>query len=148
MLGRVFNNRYALKEKIGSGGMADVYLADDLTLNRPVAVKILHPEFARDPSYIQRFRYEAQAAANLNHPNIVGVYDWGNEGDIYYIVMEYVEGHELKELQRSQGRLGPSGRRRSPRRSRRPCSLPTGTTSYTGTSSRTTSSLPPPARSR
>jgi beta-lactam-binding protein with PASTA domain/predicted Ser/Thr protein kinase len=107
MLGRVFNNRYSLKEKIGSGGMSDVYLADDLTLNRPVAVKILHPEFARDPSYIQRFRYEAQAAANLNHPNIVSVYDWGNEGDIYYIVMEYVEGSELKELQRSQGRLGP-----------------------------------------
>jgi beta-lactam-binding protein with PASTA domain/predicted Ser/Thr protein kinase len=107
MLGRVFNNRYSLKEKIGSGGMSDVYLADDLTLNRPVAVKILHPEFARDPSYIQRFRYEAQAAANLNHPNIVSVYDWGNEGDIYYIVMEYVEGSELKELQRAQGRLGP-----------------------------------------
>lgn len=107
MLGRVFNNRYALKEKIGSGGMSDVYLADDLTLNRPVAVKILHPEFARDPSYIQRFRYEAQAAANLNHPNIVSVYDWGNEGDIYYIVMEYVEGLELKELQRERGKLGP-----------------------------------------
>ncbi len=107
MLGSVFNNRYSLKEKIGSGGMSDVYLADDLTLNRPVAVKILHPEFARDPSYIQRFRYEAQSAANLNHPNIVSVYDWGNEGDVYYIVMEYVEGRDLKELLREQGRLGP-----------------------------------------
>ncbi len=107
MLGSVFNNRYRLNEKIGSGGMSEVFLADDLTLNRPVAVKVLHAEFARDPSYIQRFRYEAQAAANLNHPNIVSVYDWGNEGDVYYIVMEYVEGRELKELLREQGRLGP-----------------------------------------
>ncbi len=106
MVGSVFNNRYRLGEKIGAGGMSDVYLADDLTLSRPVAVKILHPEYARDPAYIQRFRYEAQSAANLNHPNIVSVYDWGNEGEVYYIVMEYVEGHDLKELLRERGRLG------------------------------------------
>ncbi len=107
MLGRVFNQRYRLKEKIGSGGMADVFLADDLSLNREVAVKILHPQFASDPSFIQRFRYEAQAAANLNHPNIVNIYDWGNESDMYYIVMEYVEGRDLKDLLKTEGRLTP-----------------------------------------
>ncbi len=107
MLGKVFNNRYRLKEKIGSGGMADVYLADDLLLNREVAVKVLHPQYAADPSFIQRFRYEAQAAANLNHPNIVSIYDWGNEGDIYYIVMEYVEGRDLKQILTTEGRFMP-----------------------------------------
>lgn len=107
MLGSVFGGRYRIREKIGSGGMSDVYLADDLTLSRPVAVKVLHPEYARDAGYIQRFRYEAQAAANLNHPNIVSVYDWGNEGDAYYIVMEYVEGRELKDLLREQGAFTP-----------------------------------------
>jgi serine/threonine-protein kinase len=107
MLGRVFNQRYRLKEKIGSGGMADVYLADDLLLEREVAVKVLHAQFASDPVYIQRFRHEAQAAANLNHPNIVNVYDWGNEGDLYYIVMEYVEGRNLKEIIAEEGRLLP-----------------------------------------
>jgi beta-lactam-binding protein with PASTA domain len=107
MLGEVFNQRYRLKEKIGSGGMAEVYLADDLSLSREVAVKVLHAQFAADPAFIQRFRYEAQAAANLNHPNIVNIYDWGNEGDLYYIVMEYVEGRDLKDILRSEGRLIP-----------------------------------------
>ncbi len=107
MLGNVFNNRYRLKEKIGSGGMADVYLADDLLLNREVAIKVLHQQYAADPSFIQRFRYEAQAAANLNHPNIVNIYDWGNEGDIYYIVMEYVEGRDLKQILLTEGRFMP-----------------------------------------
>jgi beta-lactam-binding protein with PASTA domain len=107
MLGKVFNQRYRLKEKIGSGGMADVFLADDLLLGREVAIKVLHAQFASDPSFIQRFRYEAQAAANLNHPNIVNIYDWGNEGDLYYIVMEYVEGRDLKDLLNSEGRLTP-----------------------------------------
>ncbi|RJP28463.1 MAG: Stk1 family PASTA domain-containing Ser/Thr kinase [Actinobacteria bacterium] len=107
MLGEVFNQRYRLKEKLGSGGMADVYLADDLLLNREVAVKVLHAQYASDPAFIQRFRQEAQSAANLNHPNIVNIYDWGNEGDLYYIVMEYVEGRDLKEILRSEGRLLP-----------------------------------------
>lgn len=87
--------------------MADVFLADDLLLEREVAVKVLHPQYAADPAYIQRFRHEAQAAANLNHPNIVNIYDWGNEGDLYYIVMEYVEGRDLKEVLRREGRLLP-----------------------------------------
>ena len=107
MLGEVFNQRYRLKEKLGSGGMADVYLADDLLLGREVAVKLLHAQYAADPVFIQRFRQEAQSAANLNHPNIVNIYDWGNEGDVYYIVMEYVEGRDLKEILRSEGRLLP-----------------------------------------
>ncbi|MBN2025550.1 MAG: Stk1 family PASTA domain-containing Ser/Thr kinase [Actinobacteria bacterium] len=107
MLGEVFNQRYRLKEKLGSGGMADVYLADDLLLNREVAVKVLHAQYASDPAFIQRFRQEAQSAANLNHPNIVNIYDWGNEGDLYFIVMEYVEGRDLKEILRSEGRLLP-----------------------------------------
>jgi beta-lactam-binding protein with PASTA domain len=107
MLGKVFNQRYRLKEKIGSGGMADVYVADDLLLGREVAVKILNAQYAADPAFIQRFRLEAQAAANLNHPNIVNIYDWGNEGELYYIVMEYVEGRDLKEILRSDGRLLP-----------------------------------------
>jgi serine/threonine-protein kinase len=107
MLGKVFNQRYRLKEKIGSGGMAEVFLADDLSLGREVAVKVLHPQFASDPSFIQRFRYEAQAAANLNHPNIVNIYDWGNEGEQYYIVMEYVEGRDLKGILNAEGRLLP-----------------------------------------
>lgn len=107
MLGNVFNQRYRLKEKIGSGGMADVYLADDQLLGREVAVKVLHAQYAADPAFIQRFRQEAQSAANLNHPNIVNIYDWGNEGELYYIVMEYVEGRDLKEILRSDGRLLP-----------------------------------------
>lgn len=107
MLGRVFNERYRLKEKIGSGGMADVFLADDLLLGREVAVKVLHPQYAADPSFIQRFRHEAQAAANLNHPNIVNIYDWGNEGELYYIVMEYVEGRDLKDILKNEGRILP-----------------------------------------
>ncbi|NPV58886.1 MAG: Stk1 family PASTA domain-containing Ser/Thr kinase [Actinobacteria bacterium] len=107
MLGKVFNQRYRIKEKLGSGGMADVYLADDLLLGREVAVKVLHAQYAADPVFIQRFRHEAQAAANLNHPNIVNIYDWGNEGELYYIVMEYVEGRDLKEILRSEGRLLP-----------------------------------------
>jgi len=113
MLGEVFNERYRLKEKIGSGGMAEVYLADDLQLGREVAVKVLHAQFAADPAFIQRFRQEAQSAANLNHPNIVNIYDWGNtydwrdQVDLYYIVMEYVEGRDLKEILREEGRLIP-----------------------------------------
>jgi len=87
--------------------MADVYLARDQLLDRPVAVKVLFNEFADDPSFVERFRREAQAAANLNHPNIVGVYDWGEEGGTYFIVMEYVEGRSLAEILRTQGALHP-----------------------------------------
>ncbi len=107
MLGRIFNKRYRLKEKIGSGGMADVFLADDQLLAREVAVKVLHPQYASDPAFIQRFRQEAQAAAALNHTNIVNIHDWGNEAETYYIVMEYVEGRDLKQILTTDGRFMP-----------------------------------------
>ncbi|MBW3574470.1 MAG: Stk1 family PASTA domain-containing Ser/Thr kinase [Actinobacteria bacterium] len=104
---RVFNARYELHRRIARGGMADVFLARDSLLDRPVAVKVLFPEFATDPTFVQRFRREAQAAANLSHPNIVSVYDWGEEGGTYFIVMEYVEGPSLAQLIRDEGRIEP-----------------------------------------
>ena len=99
----VLNGRYELHRRVGRGGMAEVYLARDRLLDRLVAIKILFPEFATDPSFVARFRREAQAAANLNHPNIVGVYDWGKERGTYYIVMEYVDGQTVSEILRSEG---------------------------------------------
>ena len=103
----VFNGRYELLRRIARGGMADVYLARDASLDRQVAVKVLFPEFANDPSFVERFRREAKAAANLNHPNIVGIYDWGQEQGTYYIVMEYVVGRSMADVLRSTGPLSP-----------------------------------------
>ena len=103
----VLNGRYELHRPLGRGGMADVFLARDQLLDRPVAVKVLFPEFATDPSFVERFRREATAAANLSHPHIVGVYDWGEAGGTYYIVMEYVDGRTLSEILRSEGPLHP-----------------------------------------
>ena len=87
--------------------MAEVVLARDQLLDRPVAVKILFPEFATDAAFVERFRREAQAAAGLNHPNIVGVYDWGREANTYFIVMEYVDGRSLADMLRAEGTLHP-----------------------------------------
>lgn len=98
MTDAVFNGRYKIIEKIGGGGMADVYKAEDLTLGRTIALKILHKQFASDEGFLERFRREAQAAAKLNHPNIVSIYDVGDENGIYYIVMEYVPGMTLKKI--------------------------------------------------
>ncbi len=103
----VFNGRYELLRHVARGGMADVYLARDELLDREVALKVLFPEFANDPNFVERFRREAQAAANLNHPNIVGVYDWGQERGTYYIVMEYVAGRSMADVLRSTGPLHP-----------------------------------------
>ena len=103
----VFNGRYELHRRLGRGGMAEVFLARDQLLDRPVAVKVLFPEFATDPSFVERFRREATAAANLNHPNIVGVFDWGEADNTYFIVMEYVDGRTLSEILRSEGPLHP-----------------------------------------
>ena len=98
--------------------MAQVYLARDRTLDRPVAVKELVPEFATDPSFVERFRREAQAAANLTHPNIVGVYDWGTQDGTYFIVMEYVDGPSpVPGAPRATARSTPVVPRRSPPRS-------------------------------
>ncbi|MGH9235913.1 MAG: Stk1 family PASTA domain-containing Ser/Thr kinase, partial [Acidimicrobiales bacterium] len=103
----VFNGRYELHRRLGRGGMAEVYLARDQQLNRPVAVKVLFPALATDAGFVERFRREAQAAANLQHPNIVSVFDWGEANGTYFIVMEYVEGHTLAEMLRDEGRLHP-----------------------------------------
>lgn len=98
MIGRMLGNRYEILEKIGEGGMAKVYKARCHLLNRIVAIKILRPEFAVDEEFVKRFRRESQAAASLSHPNIVSIYDVGQDGDIYYIVMEYVKGITLKNM--------------------------------------------------
>src|SRR4051794_25660818 len=103
----ILGGRYEVHRRLARGGMAEVFLARDQALDRPVAVKILFPEFAADPAFVERFRREAQAAANLSHPNIVGVYDWGSESGTYYIVMEYVEGQALAEVIRDAGPLHP-----------------------------------------
>ena len=103
----VFSGRYELHRQLARGGMADVFLARDQLLDRPVAVKVLFPEYSKNPSFVERFRREAQAAANLSHPNIVGVYDWGEERDTYFIVMEYVEGRSLAEILGTEGPLHP-----------------------------------------
>lgn len=103
----LLGSRYQLRNQIARGGMTDVFLGHDTLLSRPVAIKRLFPEFATDPSFVERFRREATAAANLSHPNIVAVYDWGSAEGTYYIVMEYIEGHSLAELLRSGGPLAP-----------------------------------------
>ena len=96
MIGRVFNNRYQITERIGIGGMAEVYRAQDNVLGRLVAVKVMLPQYAADPNFTQRFKQEAAAAANLQSPYIVNVYDWGQDEGTYYIVMEFVRGSDLK----------------------------------------------------
>ena len=88
MIGRVFANRYRITECIGVGGMAEVYKALDTVLGRTVAVKIMLPQYAADPEFTARFRQEAASAANLQNPYIVNVYDWGQDGGTYFIVME------------------------------------------------------------
>ncbi|MGA1438749.1 MAG: Stk1 family PASTA domain-containing Ser/Thr kinase, partial [Ilumatobacteraceae bacterium] len=94
----VINDRYEIHKRVGRGGMADVFLATDRLLGRQVAIKVLFPEFAVDPNFVERFRREAQAAANLNHPNIVSVFDWGKYEGTYFIAMEYIEGRTLAEI--------------------------------------------------
>lgn len=103
--GMFLGDRYELLEKIGSGGMADVYKAKCHKLNRYVAIKILKDEFCKDRNFVTKFRIEAQSAACLSHNNIVGIYDVGEEGDIHYIVMELVEGITLKEYIAKKGKL-------------------------------------------
>lgn len=102
---KTLNNRYELEQKIGEGGMARVYRGRDTRLNRRIAVKVLHSHYASDPNFVQRFHHEAQAAANLRHPNVVDVYDVGQDGDIHYIVMEYVDGSDLKSILVKNGPL-------------------------------------------
>jgi serine/threonine-protein kinase len=103
----IIAGRYELGERLGSGGMATVYLAEDRTLDRQVAVKVLDERYASDPSFVERFRREASAAAGLGHPNIVAVYDRGEAEGTYYIVMEYIDGPDLKEVIRARAPLPP-----------------------------------------
>src|SRR5207253_5468515 len=98
LIGTVFDGRYKIVRKLGTGGMADVYLAEDQELGRRVAIKILNDRHAADDSFVERFRREAKNAAGLSHPNIVSIYDRGTAEDTYYIAMEYLEGRSLKEL--------------------------------------------------
>ena len=102
---QVISGRYRVLRKLGGGGMADVYLCEDLTLGRHVALKVLLKRFHDDPTFVERFRREAKAAAGLNHANLVSIYDWGEVDGTYFIVMEYVEGETLKEVVRRLGRL-------------------------------------------
>lgn len=104
-MSKVFGERYEIIERIGVGGMAIVYKAKDLLLNRIVTIKVLREQFASDDDFVRRFRREAQSAASLSHPNIVSIYDVGKDGDTEYIVMEYVEGQNLKELIRNYAPL-------------------------------------------
>jgi beta-lactam-binding protein with PASTA domain/tRNA A-37 threonylcarbamoyl transferase component Bud32 len=102
---RVFSERYELNHLIARGGMAEVYRAHDRLLNRPVALKVLFPELSIDRSFVERFRREAQAAANLSHPNIVPVFDWGEDTGTYFIVMEFIDGRPLSSILKSAGPL-------------------------------------------
>ncbi len=104
----VIGGRYRIEAQIGAGGMAEVFRGFDTVLSRPVAVKILAPQFARDPEFVERFRREARAAARLNHPNVVAVYDTGAADGTNFIVMEYVEGRTLADFLGQGGKLTPA----------------------------------------
>ncbi len=105
---QTYGGRYAVQERAGSGGMAEVYRARDELLGSEVALKVLHARFSQDRSFVERFRAQAQSAANLNHPNIVSLYDHGSDGDAYFIVMEFIEGRSLAERSESEGARCPS----------------------------------------
>ena len=101
----IVNDRYRVERSVGRGGMAEVFLAHDLLLDRPVALKVLFPEYANDPNFVERFRREAQSAAGLTHPNIVAVYDWGKVNNTYFIAMEFVQGRTLASILKEKLRL-------------------------------------------
>ena len=103
----LYSGRYEIVRPLARGGMADVFLARDQLLDRPVALKVLFPELSVDRNFVERFRREAQAAANLSHPNVVSVYDFGEEDGVSFIVMEYVDGHTLTQVIRGEGALLP-----------------------------------------
>ena len=106
-IGTILGGRYRLIELLGQGGMATIYRARDAQLERDVAVKVLRPEYGRDPDFFARFRQEAQSAASLNHPNVVAVYDYGTDPAGPFIVMELVDGEDLSSIIRRSGALPP-----------------------------------------
>ena len=108
LIDTIFDGRYRIVRRLGAGGMANVYLAEDTELGRPVAIKILNDRYANDDLFVERFRREAKSAASLSHPNIVSIYDRGEAEGTYYIAMEVIEGRSLKEVIRASGRLRPA----------------------------------------
>ena len=140
---QVYSGRYELQRKVARGGMADVYLARDRLLDRPVARQGAVPGVRLRPLVRRAVPPEAQSAAHLNHPNVVSVYDWGEGDGTYFIVMEYVEGRSLAEILRSDGPLHPDRAADSPSTSPPPSPSPTATGSSTATSSRATCSSSP-----
>jgi serine/threonine protein kinase len=107
VIGKKFGNRYEIIEKLGSGGMSVVYKGLDTLLNRLVTIKVLREQYASDEDFVRRFRREAQSVASLSHINIVSIFDVGSEGNLYYLVMEFVEGQNLKEFIRENGKVPP-----------------------------------------
>src|SRR5690606_16558172 len=107
MIDSVLANRYRIQAKVGEGGMAVEHRAMDVLLRRVVAIKVLRSQYASDPEFVDRFRREAQAAASLSHPNVVNIFDVGQDDDVHYIVLEYVQGHNLKQIVRQKGPLSP-----------------------------------------
>jgi eukaryotic-like serine/threonine-protein kinase len=107
LVGRLLDGRYAIESRLARGGMASVYLATDIRLERKVAVKVMHPALAEDPDFVARFNREARAAAHLSHPAVVSVYDQGTDDGHVFLVMEYVAGTTLREVLRERGRLSP-----------------------------------------
>src|SRR5207244_5356197 len=130
--------RYRIVRKLGTGGMANVYLAEDEVLGRRVAIKILNDRHAGDDQFVERFRREAKNAASLSHPNIVSIYDRGEAEGTYYIAMEHLDGRSLKELIVARGPAPIRSRSSTRARSSARSGSPTATGSCTETSSRTT----------
>lgn len=108
MIGKMLGNRYEILEQLGGGGMAIVFKGRDIILNRMVAIKLLRPEYTSDDDFVKRFSREAQSVACLSHPNIVSIYDVGRENDMHYLVMEYVDGLDLRSIIKQEGLLQPS----------------------------------------
>ncbi|OOL29980.1 protein kinase, partial [Rhodococcus rhodochrous] len=107
LIGTVLERRYRVEAPIARGGMSTVYRGTDLRLDRPVAVKVMDPQFAADPQFLARFEFEARSVARLTHPGLVAVYDQGQDGDHVFLVMELVEGGTLRELLRERGPMPP-----------------------------------------
>ncbi|MFW6381668.1 MAG: protein kinase domain-containing protein, partial [Bacillota bacterium] len=105
MLGKVLNDRYKILKKLGKGGMARVFEAQDLLLDRKVAIKMLRGEFVSDKEFIEKFRHEAKAVARIAHPNVVSIFDIGQDDDYHYLVMEDIEGRNLKDIIQDRGSL-------------------------------------------
>ncbi len=108
LVGRVLDGRYRIESFLARGGMATIYRGADLRLDRTVAIKVMHPTFASDPGFVDRFEREARAAARLNSPYAVAVHDQGNDAGVTYLVMEYVPGHTVRDVLRTHGALPPA----------------------------------------